>query len=645
VTAVVGLLQIGAAFPGLAYLPYSAGVLQSFADAHLSSSGGFRFLPPLYAKEPVEDAVERLLEAHVVGFSTYVWNERISLAIARELRRARPEVLIVFGGPQVPRRAAGYLSEHPFIDLAVQGEGERAFLAVLQNLESRDFTQVPSASWFDAAGVFRQTALAPRIKDLGEVPSPYLGGVFDPLLSDHPETRFIGTFETNRGCPFACTFCDFGSAVASTVHMRTLQQIQGELEWFAANGIEYVMGADANFGMFPRDVEIAAMCCEVKKRRGNPKIISLESAKNASDRTFRIQKMLQDNEMSMGAVIAVQSLHEPTLEAIKRKNIRLDDYHEVQKRCVGEGIWTMTDLILGLPEETYDSFLEGIGALLDLGQHHKILFNNLCILPNSEMGDPDYLARYEMKLVDARIENAHGEISDRALPEMQKLCVGTRTLTTEDWIRIRAFSWTVGLLHFDKLLQIPLVVLRETTGISYRAMFERFAEIDGERFPVLSRIRRFFLEKARAMTEGDTEYTPNRDRLGVYWPTNEHALLDLYFGGEIDAFYEEAGRALFTLLGERRIAAPTGVLEDAIRLNRALLKLPRQIEDLDLDLDFNLADFHRGVLTARRVPLEHRSVRHHIERAAERSTSDAAWMKEVVWYQNKTGRYLYRVTT
>ena len=63
-----------------------------------------------------------------------------------------------------------------------------------------------------------------------------------------------------------------------------------------------------------------------------------------------------------------------------------------------DGIKTFSDIILGLPEETYQSFTEGVGKLVSMGQHNRIQFNNLSILPNTEMGDPEYLEKYENSL-------------------------------------------------------------------------------------------------------------------------------------------------------------------------------------------------------------------------------------------------------
>ncbi len=125
----VGLVQINNSFSGQNYLPYAAGLLQAYVQRNARHPDRYTFRLPVYSRVPVKRAVEHLAGADVIGFSTYVWNIRISLEIARQIKKACPETLIVFGGPQVPDRAEEFLRAHLFIDLAVHGEGEPIFLS------------------------------------------------------------------------------------------------------------------------------------------------------------------------------------------------------------------------------------------------------------------------------------------------------------------------------------------------------------------------------------------------------------------------------------------------------------------------------------------------------------------------------------
>ena len=79
----VGLVQINNSFSNQNYLPYSVGILQAYAMTHLARPAAFEFMLPLYRRMPVDDATASLSGADAVFFSTYVWNVRLSLEIAR----------------------------------------------------------------------------------------------------------------------------------------------------------------------------------------------------------------------------------------------------------------------------------------------------------------------------------------------------------------------------------------------------------------------------------------------------------------------------------------------------------------------------------------------------------------------------------
>ena len=79
--------------------------------------------------------------------------------------------------------------------------------------------------------------------------SPYLDGTFDALVARGeigPITTAV--LETNRGCPFACTFCDRGQATQSRVHELPGERVTHELTWLAERGVPYLYLVDANFG-------------------------------------------------------------------------------------------------------------------------------------------------------------------------------------------------------------------------------------------------------------------------------------------------------------------------------------------------------------------------------------------------------------
>src|SRR6185503_10105650 len=103
---------------------------------------------------------------------------------------------------------------------------------------------------------YRMGAPRPRLRDLAQIASPFLDGTFDALYATHRDRFGAAVLETNRGCPFACTFCDWGQATQSRVHELPFDRVAAELDWVARSGLGYLYIVDANFGIRPRDIEI-----------------------------------------------------------------------------------------------------------------------------------------------------------------------------------------------------------------------------------------------------------------------------------------------------------------------------------------------------------------------------------------------------
>ena len=102
--------------------------------------------------------------------------------------------------------------------------------------------------------------------------------------------------------------------------------------------------------------------------------------KNARDRAYKVQKLLAETGLSKGVTLAMQSVDPHTLKSIKRDNISIEDYSELQKRFSIDNIPTYTEFILGLPGDTYDVFANGVSMVIEAGQHNRIQYNNLSIL-------------------------------------------------------------------------------------------------------------------------------------------------------------------------------------------------------------------------------------------------------------------------
>jgi len=648
-TLTIGMVQINNSFSGQNYFPYSIGILQAYAETHLKSPEDYNFLLPIYKREPIDVCIEKMAQADIVCFSVYVWNIRMSLALAEQLKKRNPNTAIVFGGPQVPNRVDDFLRQHPFIDVTCHGEGEAALVDILENgvanILTRTWGDTPSVSYLKDDTVHTFTS-RPRIKDMNDVPSPYLEGTFAPLMQAYPDERWIVMWETNRGCPFSCAYCDWGSATQSRVFKFDMDRLCAELNWFADHRLEFIFCADANFGMLPRDVDIAQWAARIKGEKGYPHALSVQNTKNATERSYEVQKILSDSGLNKGVTIALQSTDEDTLEAIDRLNISTESYQELQRRFTRDGVDTYTDIILALPGETLASFKRGICQVVANGQHNRIQFGNLSILPNAAMADPAYIEKYGLEIVECPVVNIHGSLAstDNDIIERQELVVATHSLSREEWVEMRLFSWTCALLYYNKILQIPLLLLNRLYRVPFSDLIEGFMNAD-EEHPTLCWLRNFLSEAARGIQSGGPEYLPSEQWLNIWWPPDELVLIELCTRGQLDAFYDEARQVLERHLQRAGVILPDRFLHQSVILNQTLMKLPFQTEDTHLNLSTNLWEVYQGARRDEDVPLVETPTQCFIDKTTQVWHDWQTWCREVIWWGNKKGAYLYQNET
>ena len=324
------------------WMPYSVACIWSYCKEHDFVSDNFELGDLVFKRENPDKLLDRLDNPSICAFSCYVWNEQYNLHVAKMVKEKYPDCIIEFGGPQATNKM---LEEHDYIDIIINGEGEKAFLSVLRDVVEGNELQ--------------RTYEKARIPDY-DFPSPYQNGVFDKLAEDHPDIIWAAIFETNRGCPHRCTFCDWGGVTMSKIAKFGLERVAEDIEWMKTHKVAFLLCADANFGIFKdRDIEIAKMLRKAGEESEYIDNIDLIHSKNSTETIFEISKIMGDFNRR-GASVSVQSMNEPTLKAIKRKNLHVQDISKHVKLAKKYGVNLYSDLILGLPEETLESWKDGM---------------------------------------------------------------------------------------------------------------------------------------------------------------------------------------------------------------------------------------------------------------------------------------------
>jgi putative methyltransferase len=455
------------------YLPYAPAIIWCYANQFTEISDNYELGEFIWRRDSIEETVKLLRHHDVIGFSTYIWNRSYNAVLARELKKVNPNILIVGGGPEYSIEKPNFFEKHPFLDICVKSEGEISFKNILVEYlkDNSDYTSIKGLL-INNSGKTIDTGDSVRIDNLDVIPSPYLTGIFDKLMNKHPEIRWNATLETNRGCPYACTFCDWGSLTYNKVKKFDLTRVFHELEWIGKNKCDFVSITDANFGIFPeRDSFIADKLIEVQKKYDNPKAYTIAWAKNQKQEVVDIvRKLIYEGGSKMGLNLSVQSMDDNVLDIIKRKNLEINKIEEVFKMCEEYNIPLYTELILGLPGETIETWKDNFYKLYAIGNHTGITVYQAQLLENAEM---NLLQRKLYKLEGTVVyDYLVGTYNEHELREGIEVIISTKDLPFDKMVDSQVFSWFQNTFHINGLTNYISRFLLKYKNIEYKTFYE-----------------------------------------------------------------------------------------------------------------------------------------------------------------------------
>lgn len=466
------------------YLPYSVGILWSYVNQFDEIKNNFRLKKIFFKRDRIDEVIKQIQDPKIVAFSCYIWNWEYNKKLAQQVKKHYPDCKIVFGGPQVTDRPYQklFFHEHKYVDVVINGEGELSFHDVLLCF----LAGKPLQSVYNQA----------RISDLSVIPSPYLTGVFDQIIKENPDLGWHAVLETNRGCPYACTFCDWGSTTYSKVKKFEFDRVIDEVQWMSDHKVEYMAIADANFGIFTqRDKELALAIAQIKNTTGYPAVVQATWQKNSQLESVEIAKILG----SRGFTLSVQSLDPDVLINVKRQNMKINNFEEILKYCEREQVPTYSELILGLPQETEQSWKNGHCRLLECGQHNMIDVFIAQLLENSEISTQ--IEEYGIKAVKVTDYLYGDDGSNNSEPdaaESQWVVCGTSTLSFDEFIDCYMFSWLVTSFHYTGYTQIYSRFLYESGLASYQdfyfKLFDYAKQSNGLINSEYTRVKKFITE-------------------------------------------------------------------------------------------------------------------------------------------------------
>lgn len=393
---------------------------------------------------------------HILGLSNYPWNFNLGLEFFRMARAISPDTACVMGGPNIPLEdepRKQFIRRYPQIDFYAYLEGEEAFVNLIQRamdtgVDRQRMKDSPIDGFIHRVSESEVMCgqMLQRRRELDEIPSPYLTGLmdkfFDGILSP--------MMETNRGCPFSCTFCHEGNALISKVNQFSLDRVKAELDYIAAaverapNFISNLMFADPNFAMYERDFEIVEHIEKIQRRQNWPRSIFASTGKNKKE---RIAKALRKLNGSMSMWMSVQSMDPVVLREIQRENISTSQMLSLASVYQELGLPTLSELILGLPGDSYERHVKSLSDVVEAGI--DIIDTYTCMLLNgTKLNSAVSRATYKIGSHFRIIPRDFAKLSnERIAVEIEEIISSTSTMSIEDYQAARKLHLMVAVIY------------------------------------------------------------------------------------------------------------------------------------------------------------------------------------------------------
>ncbi len=310
----------------------------------------------------------------VIGMSVYIFNHEKSSDFIQQLKKLRPDIMIIVGGPEPTYQVKQWLNYGA--DIVIRGEGEFAFWDAVDGHISAGIATPDQP---------HTSILTVDLNDLEVLDDPY----FLPF-DQHDQSKRYLYVEASRGCPFACTYCMAG--IEHNVRQFSLEYMTSVFEKLRVSNIKQVKFLDRTFNLKPsRAMKLIQILNEIDREIN----IQLELEVSIWDEQLHRYLIDHGHRDRFRFEIGVQSFFEPTLQAVKRKQNN-DKVEEVITSLSRAGYVVHADLIAVLPFETYDQFEKSFLRLFET-QPSELQLGILKVLSGTQIAkeEPKYKMHYQ----------------------------------------------------------------------------------------------------------------------------------------------------------------------------------------------------------------------------------------------------------
>lgn len=309
-------------------------------------------------------------QADVYAFSVHIWNKTFVFSLIRLLKKLKPAVKIVIGGPEVAFDVQKIFTELPEADYIVQGEGEICFEQLLSYLEGRG--ELPLHIAYIKDGRAELNGGVTCIEDLSILPFPY------PDLAKIIEEHKIVYYECSRGCPFNCSYCLSG--ISRNVRKRPVELVLADLNRFIEAKVPLVKFVDRTYNL---DENYYLPIMEYLAKLETDTTFHFEiKADILNARVLEFLKTVPEGRFQLE--IGIQTTNPETLSAINRKDNWEKLSRNVNYLLANKNMHIHLDLIAGLPYEGLAEFARSFDDVYSL-QPQMLQLGFLKVLPGTQM--------------------------------------------------------------------------------------------------------------------------------------------------------------------------------------------------------------------------------------------------------------------
>jgi radical SAM superfamily enzyme YgiQ (UPF0313 family) len=431
----------------------------------------------------------------VLALSNYVWCHRISLEMFRILKQKNPLSLTVWGGPNFPvelNKQNSFMKKNLDVDIYVPDEGEIGFskiisLALLNNSKNT-MRQNVLKNPIDGCvvrttdGKIQYSLSLDRLKNLDEIPSPYTNHMFDEFF----DGKLSPMLQTNRGCPFSCTFCVDGSDSVNQVNKFSMNRVYEEIQYISkhSQNNSSLIITDLNFGMIPRDNEICDYLVESQKNYNYPKQIQVTTGKNSKDKIINAIKKLKE---SVRFYMSVQSLDQEVLTNIKRDNISVDQMLALGPSIKDAGLQTVSEVILGLPGESTESHIETLRKLVKARISDIQVFQCM-MLDGSELNTTEQRKKWDLKTKYRILPRDFAKLQNgKNIVEIEEIVISSNKMTFDEYLELRLLTFSLWVTN-KGVVYDPILKFLHEKGIDVFNLFYTMAQNRNQLHPEIQNI-------------------------------------------------------------------------------------------------------------------------------------------------------------